>query len=135
MSHEPHPQGGSDPLSAIRAREAKATLGPWQIIEKRYDDDGSGKGICGKVAERRIATVWHHGQLRGPVGVVNGATTIWPVEGMKPRHLVRIEEADAEFIAHAREDIPALLALYEAALARIAALEATQEQPTIGRDA
>jgi hypothetical protein len=113
MSREPHP--GSDPLSAIREREAKATPGPW-VATAGYDGGAT-------VAVMRD---WRGGNVAasvlGPDAWIHGAPRSAP-------------DDNAEFIAHAREDIPALLALYEAALARIAALEATQEQPTKGQDA
>jgi hypothetical protein len=101
-------------LEAIKAREQAATDGPWQIVEDRYEDAESVAGkLAGRVAQRRIFTAWDHPQLHGPTGVVNGYTTIGTVAGVSPHHGVSIEERDAEFIAHAREDIPALLAEVE----------------------
>ena len=93
-------------LHEIRQRAEKATEGPWQVIETSDDD-------ARMVIERRIATEWHHPQLHGPSPVVNSFVTILPVRGQKPYHGVRIDAPDADFIAHAREDIPALLAAWD----------------------
>lgn len=119
-----------DQIAQIRERCEKATSGPWQVIEDPYEapdnsDQDYGK-IVGAVAQRRIATTWIHGQLHGPFVVVNNATTILKVAGMCPAHIVHIDEGDAEFIAHAREDIPALLDALSAARQEIAQLRAYQ---------
>jgi len=94
----------------IRARLERATAGPWQVIETRYDDDGSGKGLCGKVAERRIFTAWDHPQMKGPIGVVNTFVTIHPIGGQKPYRGVSLNTEDADFLVNAPEDIAYLLA-------------------------
>ena len=87
------------------------TPGPWQVIEDRYEPtDGPAKPYVGTVAQRRIATVWHHGQLKGPYPVVNGFVTIGKVCGQTPYHGVTIREADARLIAAA----PDLFAACEA---------------------
>lgn len=108
-------------IAAIRQRAEQATPGPWQIIETRVDDSTY-------VVERRIATEWIHGQLHGPAPVVNAFVTIEPVQGQKPYHGVRIDEPDAEFIAHAREDIPFLLNQIDARESALRALVAQWKQ-------
>ncbi len=92
-SLNPEPSEGIQPdLKAIRERCELATPEPWQVAP-----DSTGGGIH---------TQWFHGQLGGPVPVATVAHTI---EKDKPAHYCYILPEDAEFIAHARTDIPAML--------------------------
>ena len=113
-------------VQALKDRIAKATRGPWRVIETRYGIHEPRCAMCDTVAERRIATVWDHPQLKGPLGVVNLFVTIHPVvdwEDEKVYRGVSLDEADADLIAHAREDLPDLLAALEAQGQTIARLE------------
>jgi hypothetical protein len=110
------PTGDSSPLAperlaAIRERVANATHGPWQVIADPYEPAEKHGALAGKIAQRRVFTVWNHPQLQGPAPVVNGYITIAKVCGQQPHHGVSISAEDAEFIAHAREDVPYLLDL------------------------
>ncbi|MBY4381827.1 hypothetical protein HQO24_10255 [Rhodococcus fascians] len=71
-------------LDAIEARASKATPGPWEHCTKGYD------GF--------------------PLVVADGYG--FPAEplGQPGTHLIETMDADAEFIAHSRTDIPALVA-------------------------
>lgn len=86
-------------LDAIKERVAKATQGPWKVFE-----DGNLK------LGRQIGTAWEHPQAKGPVGVVNLATS---VKESEVEHCVYIRAEDANFIAHARQDVPELIAEVE----------------------
>ncbi len=98
----------NDHLAAIEAREQKATPGPW--LHDRYNEE---------YAEGCTETHW----VSGPDGA-DGAPTVahvytdsctacWP----------NIPNDDAEFIAHAREDIPALVAEVRAMKSEISDLQ------------
>lgn len=71
-------------LDAIRARVEAATYGPWAVI----DDDG-------------------------PSVVVSGAGLTHSIDFLLATDGKERGWADAEFVAHAREDVPALLAYIE----------------------
>ncbi|GLC88674.1 hypothetical protein [Lysinibacillus piscis] len=81
-------------LDAIKERAVNATDGPWQVYEM---EDGT-----------QIGTVEHHPQLKSPMHVVT--MSYW---GEKPYSRVWIDKDNAKFIAHAREDVPALIAELE----------------------
>jgi hypothetical protein len=82
----------SDPLTAeelieIRGRADEATQGPWSVRHNYHYDDGD----------------WRDSDIRcHPTGAVFGGI---------PQVLAYadLDEADAEFIAHARADVPRLL--------------------------
>lgn len=113
-----------DRLAAIKARAEKTTDGPWQVVRDLYEpQDGKASALVGKVAQRRIFTGWDHPQMKGPIGVVNSYMTIGKVCGESPHRGVSISAEDADFIVHAREDVPYLLNLVEQLLAE--ALEAS----------
>ena len=76
-------------LQEIKQRAEKATPGPWKV----YQD----------AISTRIGTEFMHPQLNGPVPVITDA---YHVGGAIS---IYIDAADAEFIAHAREDVPALV--------------------------
>lgn len=80
-------------LQAIKERVENTTKGPWKVVKSEES------GV-------QIGTTWEHGQLKAGVPVVTtahgvGGTTIY------------INQNNAEFIAHAREDVPALIAEVE----------------------
>ena len=84
------------------------------------------------LAERLIGTAWDHPQLQGPDGIV---TLLGTFLG-EPHYRVYIRPENAEFIAHAREDIPSLLDEIEEWKRRYAELESlrqatlSSQQPT-----
>ncbi len=98
-------------LEAIRAREQAATPGPWEA-------DESAPWVWSKASDNwmRIADMRGWGQLTGKGGGL----------GLSDEVAEAIQNANAEFIAHAREDIPALLSHIEEQDKRIAALELQQ---------
>lgn len=79
-------------LEEIKQRESKATKGEWKI----YNED------FGKA----IGTVEHHPQLQAPTPIVTLGLG-------KGGHKIHINESNALFIAHARQDIPNLIAEVE----------------------
>lgn len=79
------------------------TPGPWQVIITEHPHHLGGKHI-----QRRIATVWEHGQLKAPCPVVNLSVGLGEVEGGAPIHMVSIREEDACLIAAAPELLEAL---------------------------
>jgi hypothetical protein len=87
-------------LQEIQDRVQKASPGPWKVQEKIYED---GKEY---LAERRIVTDYKHPQLKDVVGIITLGICIY-----EPHYRVFIDKENAEFIAHAREDIPFLLNL------------------------
>lgn len=84
-------------LAGIRARTEKATAGPWEVFHRlpglTAADDETENGVGLDIEGPTHA--WKHGQFA--------------------------RSADAQFIAHAREDIPYLLAL-------VAELDADRER-------
>jgi len=105
-------------LDAIEAREKAATEGPWRAVAQ----DG-GEVFHG--FERGVVTGWDHPQLRGPLDI-----TGLGIDLRSGRAVRRMDATDAEFIAHARSDVPALVAevrrlrgLLEAERARLAEID------------
>ena len=80
-------------LQAIKMRAKYATDGPWKVVNSEES------GV-------QIGTVWEHGQLKAGVPIV---TTAHGKGGVT----VYINHVNAEFIAHAREDVPTLIAEVE----------------------
>jgi hypothetical protein len=80
----------NEQLREMEERCKKATPGGWKIFKDEH--------------ETRIGTNWIHGQLKSYAPVVT--TTV----SVKRGTCVYIKDADAEFIAHAREDMPILIA-------------------------
>lgn len=116
-------------IAAIKARADKATAGGWIVIETTHPykftpsrPEFKGEGFH---VERRIATAWDHPQLKDKYPLVNIATGIGTPESGAV-HMCSIEADDADFIAHARTDIPALIAALEASEA--ARVKAEQER-------
>ncbi len=87
-------------LDQIRAREAAAFPGPWYTDSLTEADGSTSYGVAAK-----------DDLLDDPFVVA----------------LQDLNPADAEFIAHARQDVPALLAEVERLRARVAELEANSE--------
>lgn len=92
------PRDPKDPLKqeelrAIRARERAATGGPWSVRQHPVDD---------LVTDRSITTSWEDAVMKWPRSIVG---TNQSERGFG----TWIEPENAEFIAHARTDIPSLL--------------------------
>lgn len=82
-------------IEEIKARAEAATPGPWRRQKQRgYTDDYI-------LTDHPDHQTKPHGNYIGEVGYAAG-------------HAVQNFEADADFIAHARTDIPALLSALEA---------------------
>lgn len=80
-------------LEAIKERVARATEGSWEVVKSDK------KGV-------QIGTTWAHPQIKAAVAVV---TTAKSLKGVT----TYIKDDDAQFIAHARQDVPALIAEVE----------------------
>lgn len=78
-------------LQAIKEREKSASRGPWKV----YKNERVGVGI---------GTEYEHPQLKSPNPIV---TTALHREGEAIR--IYISKSDADFIANARQDVPALI--------------------------
>lgn len=76
-----------NPLDAIQARADAATEGPWEAIDA-FDENGED---------------WLYSEIRH---TYRADGIVWPNQILGTTDL---EEADAEFIAHAREDVPKLV--------------------------
>ena len=85
----------NESLDAIKARAEAATDGPW-LVDPHADSE-NGAGICNE-SDAVIGGGMEGNYPCSPVGVY--------------------EEADAQFIAHARSDVPALVAAVQAVLAQ-----------------
>lgn len=83
----------NEQLEAIRKRVEAATPGPWNW-----------RKLDGEPFETEMPSLV---SPEGDVMDFGYCATFYPVQGTPP------EDADAEFIAHAREDVPALLAEIE----------------------
>jgi hypothetical protein len=84
--------GDGDQLAAIEARAQAATEGPWTVVE--------GEDTCGGYGPYSYAMI---------PGVLDAE---WTPDGMDA-HICgeTLSIPDAKFIAHARTDVPALLAM------------------------
>jgi hypothetical protein len=119
-------------LDAIRERAEAATSGPWEVSIYAAEPTDEGKELAaqseqpymqsGKWLQRTVIhTAWIHGQTHDKVPIPWDSVTPYA----KPEHFHHWREEDAAFIAHARSDIPALLATVDAlreGLLKIAAL-------------
>lgn len=84
-------------LQEIRAREAKATKGPWKAVQ-------AGAPVNWEVDS-------HTGQSNGVSGAVDDSiVTADNFEVLGSSEWINVKWDDLEFMAHAREDIPSLLA-------------------------
>jgi hypothetical protein len=80
-------------LTAIEARASAATSGPWSVAENKYRD------YAVAIPEPRFAAMW----------IVQGVYECDdPYDDCQGNVLRALR--DAEFIAHAREDVPRLVA-------------------------
>ena len=93
-------------MTTLRQLAEAATSGPWQVITDEHPHYHGGTH-----KERRIFTVWHHPQLKGPWGIVNNSVGIGAEKGGPARHMVSIEEKNADYIAAANPT--AILALLD----------------------
>ena len=89
-------------IEVIKARADAATGGPWVYSPDRHTGDYC---IHRQHAREEYDSISHDD------GVIGSSEWIW------------INDSDGDFIAHARQDIPALLADREALLKRIKGLE------------
>jgi hypothetical protein len=89
----------------IAERAEKAMRGPWQAvgIEVPATDAALKAGFTKPRLRWEIHTTWDHPQLHGPDAVVS-------IGGGLYGPFVHLKRANAEFMAHARQDVPDLLA-------------------------
>ncbi len=97
----------TDRLKEIRERAEKATKGPWRCDVDIFNDDGE---VEASVHDEEISMLFTEG-----TGVMGGEDC-WT----KARESQAFR--NAEFIAHAREDVPFLLAELEKARAALGAV-------------
>lgn len=97
-------------LAAIEARADAATMGPWVVSEWRLEINDLGRQEFPEGLDHRpeyeVITGWIHGQAHSPIPIV--WNTFGPYQ--EPQHFCHWDKDDAEFVAHAREDVPALIA-------------------------
>jgi hypothetical protein len=119
----------SDPLSALLTLCEKATPGPWQVATDEHPHHLGGKHI-----ERRIFTVKHDPQLKGPWGIVNSSVGIGAEKDAATRHMVAISEPDAAYIAACSPEVIAALVRIAQLMPDILALaehEGYRDGPTL----
>ena len=93
-------------LDAIKARAVAATEGPWEAA------------TCHE-SEQETRSEYVRNALLKPAAPAHGLWMVWKPDSRLGVHLTAVTgdgphgEADAEFIAHAREDMPALVAEVE----------------------
>ena len=111
-------------LAEIAAREQVATPGPWQIAEELLRPISDDVPAHPKLVSRNVCTVWNHPQAHAPLPIFRIANA--------PHHEPTIhpwlDPNDAAFIAHARTDIPRLLAEVRALRAERDAARAELEE-------
>jgi hypothetical protein len=112
-------------LDKLEALAREAMPGPWEVqIDERPHYRG------GVHHERRIATAWEHGQLKGKYPVVTTSVGIGKEADGPPHYMVGMREEDANFIAAANpETILNLIAQARASQPEGATL-ASQEETT-----
>ncbi len=115
-------------LAAIADRVAKATPGPWRWTGKYdpstecYDD--------GDLSNPEIAKSWHKTDWRNE-STWHGGAVLRGFGAHSDYDYLAVSPADAEFIAHAREDMPALLARVQSLETAIRlALELLENRPS-----
>lgn len=111
----------TDQIDAIQARADAATEGPW-----KWGEETSEWGDCGP----NLETV-KRGQVYGDGS--QGAADLIIGSWGHDANGITVEDANAEFIAHARTDVPALLALVRDQQARLDKVREwcdTNEYPT-----
>jgi len=114
-------------IAAIKARAERASPGPWVAWERQHSyrfnpskPEYKGKGFH---TETFIITAYNDPQAKAPYTIVGQASGIGVDDGPWVT-FVKIEPNDADFIAHARTDIPALIAEVERLTAERDALKA-----------
>jgi hypothetical protein len=105
-------EGGDEArLREIETRVQQANHGPWRVFRRELEWSEEGRREFGAAApafhENLIGTARDHPQFKAPLPIVGSTTRPYHKDGDK--HGVAIEDGDAEFIAHARQDIPWLL--------------------------
>lgn len=132
--------------TAIKARAEAATEGPWEV-GNRWHIQGAdfcpcrpewGPAIVQRMDINGKMMLAHRHRLPVPRERDTIYTEPWP-DGY-PRAVVittseygAINRYDAEFIAHAREDIPALVAALEEAEAKLAAIGRLSDGANMGK--
>jgi hypothetical protein len=104
----------TEQLDAIQARAEAASEGPWDF-GTGYSADGA-RELTEKVEKSAFLTLSLNDGGR-PLSVIDNGTIIPAVTGDGPN-----AKANAEFIAHARTDIPALVALVRVQAAKLDAI-------------
>ena len=121
-------------IAAIKARADKAAAGVWVVLERQHSyrfkpskPEYKGEGFH---TETLIITAYNDPQAKAPYTIIGQSRGIG-VDGSPWITFVKIEPNDADFIAHARTDIPALIAVIEASEA--ARVKAEQERDAEAR--
>jgi hypothetical protein len=116
-------------LAAIQRRREAATPGDWEVVEIPNPLNALGSEKIPNSTRRpelQIQTAWVHPQLKDKHPIVG----IWYGPYHERAYTVMLRPEDAEFIAHARTDIPALLAEIERLTHRNSDLQRQMEQIT-----
>lgn len=98
-------------LASVKARAAAATPGPWRLVNE-IDPNPIFLNTWGP----NYKTVFYI-QAGYGFGEGGNSETFSSLINITPPHITHLSMADAAFIAHARTDIPRLVAMVEAALA------------------
>jgi hypothetical protein len=108
-------------IKAIKERCDRATPGPWNVDQKAQGDCTNLDIDCGKTVcdESCKECEWYE--------FFTGAS-IDKILTLRLDEWDGINDADADFIAHAREDIPALIAEIESLQAQLADLQAKYDK-------
>jgi hypothetical protein len=106
-------------LAEIREREQAATEGPWRIIWDSCDC-GDGYG-CSHGS-------WPHAIQTSRANIDRGPGNTPRDYDYEHSEVADLGDADVEFMTHAREDVPRLLAALDAVLKRAADWESNAEE-------
>lgn len=96
-------------LAAIQARERAATRGPWTVQSEVAVPNARGQEVFPNgmaLTNRWIVTSWIHPQSRAQYPITSVGYSPFSVNACASH----IDPANAEFMASARQDVPALLA-------------------------
>ena len=93
-------------LQPIEQRYEAATLGPWEAWAERNDPKPDLQREYGPLIECGVRTAEVHPQLHRKDNIIG----IWQSPYCEREFMLRLSAEDAQFIAHARTDIPALVA-------------------------
>lgn len=98
----------------VKARCEKATMGPWTVRVNTYELNELGRETFGEKAggdtENMIVTEWTHPLLKGPQRIIAIGYSPFYEGGERTLY---IQDADAEFMAASRTDLPDALAEIE----------------------